>query len=62
MTLSLSVLLGVLVILLLMKFELKKGSAIVCILFGITIANTEVANWVLDFVNMLAGLVGQAKF
>ncbi len=62
MTLSLSVLLGIIIIALIAKWDLGKGAAIVCILFGITIANTEIATWLMNLVDSIAGLAGQVKF
>lgn len=62
MTLSLSILLGIVVVLMIMKWELGKFAAFVCILFGITIANTTAAGYIMGWVDQLANLISQIKF
>lgn len=62
MTLSLSVILGILIVALIAKWELGKFAALVCILFGITIGGTDAANTVLGWMDQLGTIVSQIKF
>lgn len=62
MTLSLSVILGIVILALIAKWELSKVAAIVCILFGITIGGTEAGNTVMGWVDQFGNIISQIKF
>lgn len=48
MTLSLSILLTIIMVLMIVKWELSKFGAFICVLLGISIANTPVGDGIMN--------------
>lgn len=62
MTLSLTVIMGIAVVLLVMKFELKWFHALIAVLFGLTLGGTELGSFLLDGLQSISTAIAQAKF
>jgi len=62
MTLSLTIIMAIVVVLLVAKFELKGFHALLCVLCGLTLGGTEVGEFLLGGLETLATSIAQLKF
>ncbi|AXH49308.1 hypothetical protein HWB76_gp093 [Streptomyces phage Blueeyedbeauty] len=62
MTLSLTIIMTIIVVLLVAKFDLKWFHALLCILCGLTLGGTEVGGFLLEGLETLAASLAQLKF
>ncbi|AXG66277.1 hypothetical protein SEA_ANNADREAMY_192 [Streptomyces phage Annadreamy] len=62
MTLSLTIIMSIIVVLLIGKFDLKWFHALLCVLCGLTLGGTEVGQFLLEGLETVATALAQVKF
>lgn len=62
MTLSLTLIMGIVVVLLVMKFDLKWIHALLAVLFGLTLGGTQAGEFLLGGLESLSQMIATAKF
>lgn len=62
MTLSIALFMVIIVVLLVMKFDLKWFHALICVLAGLTLGGSQVGDFLLGGLKSVLTMLSQAKF